>query len=241
LFGHEKGAFTDARARRLGKFEEANTGTLFLDEVGELSLSAQVRLLRVLQNGEFSRVGGNEVIKTDVRVIAASNVDLEQAVQDGRFRRDLFYRLNVYPIKLPPLRERHEDIPLLATHFLEIYKKRSNKSITGITKKALAWLRRYDWPGNVRELENAIERAVIVAQGRMIGIDDLPHAVRGAETSKAIEIEVGATVDEVEKRMILQTLAYTRGDRTRAAQMLGIGRKTLYRKLQRYNLGQTKQ
>jgi transcriptional regulator with GAF, ATPase, and Fis domain len=241
LFGHEKGAFTDARARRLGKFEEANTGTLFLDEVGELSLSAQVRLLRVLQNGEFSRVGGNEVIKTDVRVIAASNVDLEQAVQDGRFRRDLFYRLNVYPIKLPPLRERREDIPLLATHFLEIYKKRSNKSITGITKKALAWLRRYDWPGNVRELENAIERAVIVAQGRMIGIDDLPHAVRGAETSKAIEIEVGATVDEVEKRMILQTLAYTRGDRTRAAQMLGIGRKTLYRKLQRYNLEQTRQ
>jgi DNA-binding NtrC family response regulator len=241
LFGHEKGAFTDARARRLGKFEEANTGTLFLDEVGELSLSAQVRLLRVLQNGEFSRVGGNEVIKTDVRVIAASNVDLEQAVQDGRFRRDLFYRLNVYPIKLPPLRERREDIPLLATHFLEIYKKRSNKSITGITKKALAWLRRYDWPGNVRELENAIERAVIVAQGRMIGIDDLPHAVRGAETSKAIEIEVGATVDEVEKRMILQTLAYTRGDRTRAAQMLGIGRKTLYRKLQRYNLEQPKQ
>ncbi|HMG35183.1 MAG TPA: sigma 54-interacting transcriptional regulator [Blastocatellia bacterium] len=235
LFGHEKGAFTDARSRRIGKFEEANTGTLFLDEVGELSLSAQVRLLRVLQNGEFSRVGGNEVIKTDVRVIAASNVDLEQAVQDGRFRRDLFYRLNVYPIKLPPLRERREDIPLLATHFLEIYKKRSNKSITGITKKAMAWLRRYEWPGNVRELENAIERAVIVAQGRMIGIDDLPHAVQGAEASKTIEVEVGSTMDELEKRMILQTLAYTRGDRTRAAQILGIGRKTLYRKLQKYN------
>jgi transcriptional regulator with GAF, ATPase, and Fis domain len=235
LFGHEKGAFTDARVRRIGKFEEANGGTLFLDEVGELSLSAQVRLLRVLQNGEFSRVGGNEVIKTDVRVIAASNADLEQAVQEGRFRRDLFYRLNVYPIKLPPLRERQEDVPLLATHFLETYKKRSNKNITGITKKAMAWLRRYDWPGNVRELENAIERAVIVAQGRMIGIDDLPHAVRGAETSKSIEVEVGSTIEEVEKRMILQTLAYTRGDRTRAAQILGIGRKTLYRKLQSYD------
>jgi DNA-binding NtrC family response regulator len=236
LFGHEKGAFTDARSRRIGKFEEANGGTLFLDEIAEMSLSAQVRLLRVLQNGEFARVGGNEVIKTDVRVIAASNVDLEEAVRDGRFRRDLFYRLNVYPIKLPPLRERSEDVPLLATHFLEIYKKRSNKkNITGITKKALEWLRRYDWPGNVRELENAIERAVIIAQGRMIAIDDLPHAVRGAEASKTIEVEVGTTIDEAEKRMVMQTLAYTRGDRTRAAQILGIGRKTLYRKLQNYN------
>jgi DNA-binding NtrC family response regulator len=143
--------------------------------------------------------------------------------------------LNVYPIKLPPLRERHEDIPLLATHFLEIYKKRANKNITGINRKALTWLRRYDWPGNVRELENAMERAVIVAQGRMIGLDDLPHAVRGAETSKSIELEVGSTIDEAEKRMIMQTLAYTRGDRSRAAQILGIGRKTLYRKLQKYH------
>ena len=235
LFGHEKGAFTDARNRRIGKFEEANGGTLFLDEIGEMSLLAQVRLLRVLQNGEFSRVGSNETIKTDVRVIAASNVDLEEAVREGRFRRDLFYRLNVYPIQLPPLRERREDIPILATHFLEFYKKRSNKNITGITKKALAWLRRYDWPGNVRELENAIERAVIIAQGRMIDIDDLPTAVRGAETNKTIEMEVGTTINEVEKRMILQTLAYTRGDRSRAAQILGIGRKTLYRKLQQYN------
>jgi len=234
LFGHEKGAFTDARSRRIGKFEEANNGTLFLDEVAEMSLAAQVRLLRVLQNGEFARVGGNDVIKTDVRVIAATNVDLEQAVSDGHFRRDLFYRLNVYPIKLPPLRERREDIPLLAMHFLEIYKKRSNKNITGISKKALEWLRRYDWPGNVRELENAMERAVIIAQGRMIAIDDLPHAVRGAEASKTIEVEVGSTIVEAEKRMIMQTLAYTRGDRTRAAQILGIGRKTLYRKLQLY-------
>jgi len=235
LFGHEKGAFTDARARRIGKFEEANGGTLFLDEVGEMSLSAQIRLLRVLQNGEITRVGGNEVIKTDVRVIAASNADLEKGVREGRFRQDLFYRLNVYPIKLPPLRERHEDIPLLATHFLEIYKKRSNKNITGINRKALTWLRRYDWPGNVRELENAMERAVIVAQGRMIGLEDLPHAVRGAETSKSIELEVGSTIDEAEKRMIMQTLAYTRGDRSRASQILGIGRKTLYRKLQKYH------
>jgi two-component system response regulator HydG len=238
LFGHEKGAFTDARQRRIGKFEEANGGTLFLDEIGEMSLSAQVRLLRVLQNGEFTRVGGNDVIKVDVRVIAASNINLEEAVGQGRFRRDVFYRLNVFPIKLPPLRERREDLPLLAIHFLEVYKKRSNKSITGITEKALSRLRRHDWPGNVRELENAIERAVILAQGRMITVDDLPDAVKGAETEsdakKTVELEIGTTMDDVEKHVILETLNYTRGDKSRAAQILGIGRKTLYRKLQQY-------
>jgi two-component system response regulator HydG len=238
LFGHEKGAFTDARYRRIGRFEEASGGTLFLDEIGEMSLSAQVRLLRVLQNGEFTRVGGNEVIKTDVRVIAASNIDLEQGAAEGRFRRDLFYRLNVYPIRLPPLCERREDIPLLAVHFLEIYKKRSNKNITGLTEKALARLRRYDWPGNVRELENAIERAVIIAQGPMITVDDLPDNVRGAESEtdakKSFEVEIGVTMDEIEKRAILETLSYTRGDKSRTAQILGIGRKTLYRKLQQY-------
>jgi two-component system response regulator HydG len=239
LFGHEKGAFTDARTRRIGVFEEANGGTLFLDEIGEMSLAAQERLLRVLQNGEFTRVGGNEMVKTDVRVIAASNLDLEEAVGASRFRRDLFYRLNVYPIKLPPLRERREDIPLLAIHFLEIYKKRSGKNITGVTEKALARLRRYDWPGNVRELENAIERAVIITQGLMITVDDLPVGVRGAESEtdarKSVEVEIGATMDEVERRVILETLAYTRGDKSRTAQILGIGRKTLYRKLQQYN------
>jgi transcriptional regulator with GAF, ATPase, and Fis domain len=239
LFGHEKGAFTDARNRRIGKFEEANGGTLFLDEIGEMSLSAQVRLLRVLQNWEFTRVGGNEIIKADVRVIAASNIDLEEAVRENRFRRDLFYRLNVYPIKLPSLRERRDDIPLLAIHFLEIYSKRSTKNIGGITEKALARLRAYDWPGNVRELENALERAVIIAQGRMVTVDDLPDNVRGAESEtgarKIVEVEVGATIDDVEKRLILETLAYTRGDKSRTAQILGIGRKTLYRKLQQYN------
>ncbi len=238
LFGHERGAFTDARSRRIGKFEEANSGTLFLDEIGEMSLAAQVRLLRVLQNGEVVRVGGNEVIKTDVRVIAASNRDLEQAASEGRIRRDLFYRLNVYPIALPPLRERREDIPILAIHFLEKYKKRSNKDITGITEKALARLRRCDWPGNVRELENAIERAVIIAQGRLITVDDLPDAVRGAESEtdapRTVEIEIGSTISDIEKRVIVETLAHTRGDKSRAAQILGIGRKTLYRKLQQY-------
>jgi len=238
LFGHEKGAFTDARQRRIGKFEEANGGTLFLDEIGEMSLSAQVRLLRVLQNGEFTRVGGNDVIKVDVRVIAATNINLEEAVAQSRFRRDVFYRLNVFPIKLPPLRERREDLPLLAIHFLEVYKKRSSKNISGITEKALVRLRRHDWPGNVRELENAIERAVILAQGRMITVDDLPDAVKGPETEtdakKTVELEIGTSMDEVEKHVILETLNYTRGDKSRAAQILGIGRKTLYRKLQQY-------
>ena len=156
----------------------------------------------------------------------------------GRFRRDVFYRLNVFPIKLPALRERREDLPLLALHFLEIYKKRSNKNISGITEKALSRLRRHDWPGNVRELENAVERAVILAQGRMITVDDLPDAVKGAETEtdakKTVELEIGTTMDEVEKHLILETLNYTRGDKSRAAQILGIGRKTLYRKLQQY-------
>lgn len=239
LFGHEKGAFTDARNRRIGKFEEANEGTLFLDEIAEMSLAAQVRLLRVLQNGEFTRVGGNDVIKTDVRVIAATNVELEEAAREGRFRRDLFYRLNVYPIKLPPLRERRDDIPLLAIHFLEKFKKRANKNITGITERALARLRRHDWPGNVRELENAIERAVIIAQGLMITVDDLPDSVRGVESEndapRTIQVEVGSKMEEVEKQVILETLAHTHGDKSRTAQILGIGRKTLYRKLQQYN------
>jgi len=165
LFGHEKGAFTDARARRRGRFEEANNGTLFLDEVGEMTLAAQVRLLRVLQDGEFTRVGGNEVLKSDVRIIAASNFDLERAVDEGKFRRDLFYRLSVFPITLPSLRERCEDIHPLVIHFLEYYKQRTGRFISGISKAALRALVSYDWPGNVRELENAVERAVIIAAG----------------------------------------------------------------------------
>src|SRR2546421_7294266 len=176
LFGHEKGAFTDARARRQGRFEEANNGTLFLDEVGEMTLAAQVRLLRVLQDGEFTRVGGNEVLKADVRIIAASNVDLEKAVDNGTFRRDLFYRLSVFPINLPSLRERPEDIHPLVIHFLEYYKQKTGRFVSGISRDALAALMSYDWPGNVRELENAIERAVIIASGRQIELDDLPVA-----------------------------------------------------------------
>jgi transcriptional regulator with GAF, ATPase, and Fis domain len=253
LFGHEKGAFTDARARRRGRFEEANGGTLFLDEIGEMSLSAQVRLLRVLQDGEFTRVGGNELLKTDVRVIAASNVDLERAVEQGTFRRDLFYRLSVFPIRLPPLRERPEDIHPLVIHFLEHYKQKTGRFISGISREALQALMSYDWPGNVRELENAVERAVIIASGRQIELDDLPEAVskravddhahlrheriEAAREGRAIslQIDVPSSIDEIERRAIEATLDYTSGDKTRAARALGIGRKTLYRKLQQYD------
>jgi DNA-binding NtrC family response regulator len=253
LFGHEKGAFTDARSRRTGRFEEANGGTLFLDEVGEMSLSAQVRLLRVLQDGEFTRVGGNEVIKADVRVIAASNVDLKRAVELGRFRQDLYYRLSVFPIELPPLRERPEDVHTLVIHFLELYKQRTGRFISGISKDALQALMTYQWPGNVRELENAIERAVIIASGRQIELEDLPevigHTVLEArdrikvERAKAasegrtatFEITVPSSMEEIEKAAIEATLDYTGGDKTHAARALGIGRKTLYRKLDQYN------
>jgi DNA-binding NtrC family response regulator len=252
LFGHEKGAFTDARARRRGRFEEAHNGTLFLDEIGEMSLSAQVRLLRVLQDGEFTRVGGNEILKTDVRVLAASNVDLERAVELGTFRRDLYYRLSVFPIRLPPLRDRPEDIHPLVIHFLEHYKQKTGRFISGISKDALEALVDYDWPGNVRELENAIERAIIIASGRSIELDDLPEPistrvhdertqlrrerVEAASEGRAIqfEINVPSTIEEVERRAIEATLDYTGGDKTRAARALGIGRKTLYRKLLEY-------
>src|SRR5437868_3073268 len=253
LFGHEKGAFTDARALRRGRFEEANGGTLFLDEIGEMSLAAQVRLLRVLQDGELTRVGGSEVIKTDVRVIAASNVDLKRAVELGVFRQDLFYRLSVFPIKLPPLRERPEDIHPLVIHFLEHYKQKTGRFISGISKDALQALITYDWPGNVRELENAIERAVIIASGRQIELEDLPEAISKialqerdrikVERAKAasegrtttFEITVPSSMEEIERQAIEATLDYTEGDKSHAARALGIGRKTLYRKLEQYN------
>jgi transcriptional regulator with GAF, ATPase, and Fis domain len=257
LFGHEKGAFTDARARRKGRFEEADGGTLFLDEVGEMSPTAQVRLLRVLQDGEFTRVGGNEVVKADVRIVAASNVDLERAAEHGKFRRDLFYRLSVFPISLPSLRERREDIHPLVFHFLEHYKQRTGRFVSGISKEALRALVSYDWPGNVRELENAIERAVIIASGRQIELDDLPAAIGNVAAereslaraerahaasegrSTTLEIEVPSSMDDIERKAIETTLDYTSGDKTKAARLLNIGRKTIYRKLEQYNGKQT--
>ncbi|MGE3466152.1 MAG: sigma 54-interacting transcriptional regulator [Pyrinomonadaceae bacterium] len=252
LFGHEKGAFTDARSQRIGRFEEANGGSLFLDEIGEMSPSAQVRLLRVLQDGELTRVGGKHVIKTDVRVIAATNSDLERAIADGQFRKDLFYRLSVFPITLPPLRERVEDINLLVIHFLENYKEKTGRFVSGISKEAMRALVNYDWPGNVRELENAIERAIIIGSGRQIEVDDLPDAIAqtaggasaharlerataaGEGRGLGISIELPSAMDEVEKQVIEATLDYTDGDKSQAARLLNIGRKTLYRKLEQY-------
>ncbi len=252
LFGHEKGAFTDARAQRQGRFEEADGGSLFLDEIGEMSLSAQVRLLRVLQDGELTRIGGKEVIKTDARVIAATNIDLEKAIEEGKFRKDLYYRLSFFPSTLPPLRERAEDIHLLVFHFLETYKEKTGRFVSGISKEALRALVNYEWLGNVRELENAIERAVIIASGRQIELDDLPEAISKRafeafaqarqERAKAasegnsigIEIELPSAMDEIEKQVIEATLDYTNGDKSRASRLLNIGRKTLYRKLEEY-------
>jgi len=252
LFGHEKGSFTDARSQRIGRFEEADGGTLFLDEIGEMSMQAQVRLLRVLQDGEITRVGGTAVIKSDVRVIAASNVDLDQAVDDGTFRKDLYYRLSVFPINLPPLRERLEDIHLLVFHFLDRYKEKTGRFVSGISKEALRALVNYGWPGNVRELENAIERAVIIASGRQIELDDLPQAISksafeanalvrqeraraaGEGRSVGIEIELPSTMDEIERHVIEATLDYVDGDKTRASRLLNIARKTLYRKLEQF-------
>jgi transcriptional regulator with GAF, ATPase, and Fis domain len=235
LFGHERGAFTDARSRRIGRFEEANGGTLFLDEIGEMSLTAQVSLLRVLGNGEFTRVGGNDVIKTDVRVIAATNKDLEKEIEEGRFRRDLFYRLNVYPILLPPLRERPEDIEQLVAYFTERFQQKSGKRIQGISDRVLHILKSYSWPGNVRELENCLERAVIVAAGRAITEKDLPEAIRFLpDQITHVELSVPMKMEDIERIMIDKTLLYTNGDKAKAARLLGIGRKTLYRKLEQY-------
>jgi two-component system response regulator HydG len=240
LFGHERGAFTDARSRRVGRFEEAHRGTLFLDEVGEMSPAAQVTLLRVLQDGSFKRVGGSEELKVDVRIIAATNVDLKEAIKSGRFREDLYFRLNVYPIRLPALRERKEDIPLLAMHFLDMYNKRTGKVITSVSDAALRVLQAYCWPGNVRELENAVERAVIVTKGRTIKVEDLPESVmESSEVAErqTLDVEIGSSLESVERRLIEQTLAFTQGDKSQAAQILGIGRKTLYRKLEQYGQG----
>jgi two-component system response regulator AtoC len=215
-----------------------------------MSPQAQVRLLRVLQDGEFTRIGGNDVVKVDVRVIAATNVDLEQAIEDGKFRRDLYYRISSFPITLPPLRERAEDIHPLVFHFLESFKEKTGRFVTGISREALRALISYEWPGNVRELENAVERAVIIASGRQIELDDLPEAISNAAAaadahvrqerarassegrSIALEIELPATMDEVERRVIDATLDYTEGDKSRASRLLNIGRKTLYRKLE---------
>ena len=230
LFGYEKGAFTGATARKEGRFDLADAGTLFLDEVTEMKPEAQVRLLRVLQDGEYERVGGTETLTVDVRVVAATNRRIEAEVQEGRFREDLYYRLNVIPMAVPPLRERDSDITLLAQHFLTRFSQKNAKAFDGFTPEALDALGTYHWPGNVRELENAIERAVVLARGDRIGVDDLPKHLRDGSGRKHLSFEVGTPLKHVERRMIEETLRYCGGDKNLAASLMGITARTIYRR-----------
>ena len=233
LFGVERGAFTGAVARKEGRFERAHGGTLFLDEVGEMSASAQVKLLRVLQEGEIERLGGTQVVRVDVRVVAATNKDLQREVEEGRFREDLYYRLNVVEVRVPSLATRREDIPLLADHFLKRTAAKNSKVIKGISPAALQRLEGYGWPGNIRELEHAVERAVVLSRTDMVEESDLPDAVRKGPGGAAshLVLPFGISLEEIERRVIHETLRHTKGDKNLAARMLGIAVRTIYRKL----------
>jgi DNA-binding NtrC family response regulator len=235
LFGHEKGSFTGATQRKQGKFELADGGTIFLDEIGDISAKLQVDLLRVLQERAFYRVGGSEEVRVDVRVIAATNVNLQQAVAEGRFRDDLFYRLNVIEIRVPPLRDRREDIPLLANHFIERVAREMGKEVTGITEAALKILMDYHWPGNVRELENAIERAIVTCRGGKLTEEDLSFLADSA-AARPWQIPSGVTLQEMEKQLIAVTIQRTGGNIKESASILGIDRSTLYEKIKRYEI-----
>ncbi len=234
LFGHEKGSFTGAIARKRGRFELAHEGTLFLDEIGEIDQNVQIKILRVLQDKKFERVGGEETLEVDVRIVAATNRDLKAEIEKGTFREDLFYRLNVVNIHVPPLRERKDDIPLLATSFLKEFADENGKRIEGLDSRARAALYSYDWPGNVRELRNCVESAVVMAKGSIVTFDDLPPTVRPAGDAGWIRIPVGSTLGDAEKIVIRETLSSNKGNKSRTAEVLEIGRKTLHRKLAEY-------
>ena len=238
LFGHEKGAFTGADRRKEGRFIQADGGSLFLDEVSEMPLSMQVKLLRVIQEREVTRVGGEDVLSVDVRLIAATNRDLAAQVAAGGFREDLFYRLNVIRLELPPLRRRREDIPLLAQHFLGQFAERNRRTISGFTPQAMDRLIRHDWPGNVREMMNTVERAVVLSRGEHIDVSDLPPPLSDAPPAlQPPVIAVGeASLEEVEKATILQTLETVDGNKSEAARRLGVTRKTLHAKLKKYEV-----
>jgi len=250
LFGYERGAFTGAVTSKPGRFELADGGTLFLDEIGEVPVEMQVKLLRVLQESEFERVGGIKTTRVDVRVIAATNRNLEEEIEAGRFRKDLFYRLNVVPMTLPPLRERRSDVPPLVRHFIEKYNKRLNKKIESIADDALSMLQAYPWPGNIRELENMMERVLLFADGPRIEVKDLPEPVRAGIQSAVMQLSdavpilgetplkdfLKAKQAEIEKAFIVQALAKTDGNVTRAAKLLGISRKSLQTKMKDFGL-----
>jgi len=242
LFGHEKGAFTGADKRREGRFKQADKGTIFLDEISETSAAMQAKLLRVIQEREIQRVGGEETLRVDVRIVAATNRNLEDEVKNGKFREDLFYRLNVVTLRLPPLRERQDDIPLLAQHFLEKYAKKNHKQVKGISPLAMDMLLKYAWPGNVRELENVIERAVIFLADEHITEKELPSTITEAYAEKSDWVATSASVaanrplDEVEKEAILATLEDSGRNKSETARRLGITRKTLHKKLKEYGI-----
>ncbi len=237
LFGHEKGAFTGAFSTKKGMFELANGGTIFLDEIGEMNLSTQSRLLRVLEEKEFMRVGGTKTIKVDVNIIAATNVDLEKAVAEKTFRKDLYYRLKVITIKLPPLRERKEDIPLLIRAFIDAFNRENHTKVQGVSREALSKLQNYPWPGNIRELKHCIESIMVTANRKIIEVNDLPaHIIQVAHQEPEIRLKAGVSMTEVEKEAIRQTLIYTGGNKTKAAKVLNIGLRTLHQKIKDYNL-----
>jgi two-component system NtrC family response regulator len=240
LFGHEKGAFTGADKMRKGRFEIAHNGTLFLDEVGDIPQSIQVKLLRVLQEHQFERVGGTEKIEVDVRIIAATNRNLEQKIKDGTFREDLYYRLNVVSIKIPPLRERKEDILPMIENFIDKYSKENNKEKLEVSKEAIDVLMKYDYPGNVRELENIIERAVVLTRGNVIALNDLPINIRGFKDEKFIRTSEEGTLTEqveaLEKQLIFDALQQSEGNQTKAGKLLGLTERNLRYKLKKYGI-----
>jgi len=253
LFGYEKGAFTGAAGRKEGRFELADGGTLFLDEVADLSPVTQPKILRVLQEGEFERVGGTRTIRVDVRIVTATNQDLAQLVRDKRFREDLYYRLNVITVTTPPLRERREDIRVLTQHFLRVYAAKNNRTLDGLSDEALDCLEAYRWPGNVRELENVVERAVVLARGTVIEVENLPANVTersvtftreepaagrpGAAPDGVLTIRIGTPLAEIEQRVLEETLRFAKGNRTVTAKLLGIDPKTVFRKLKQAEEG----
>ncbi len=239
LFGYERGAFTGATQRKEGRFQRAHGGTLFLDEVGDMSPGVQAKLLRVLQDGVVERLGGTQPVQVDVRIVAATNRDLATEARAGRFREDLFYRLDVVAVRLPPLRERREDVPLLASAFLRGFAERNRRDVTGFSDAALQSLAAHDWPGNVRELQHAVERAVVLCRGEVVEVDDLPEAVRSSAPGRPVPpagmltIAIGTPLEEIERIVIRETLRQTRGDKNLAAQLLRVAPRTIYRKLDR--------
>jgi two-component system response regulator HydG len=242
LFGHEKGAFTGATERKIGRFERANGGTLFLDEVSDIPESMQIKLLRVLQSGEFERVGSVRTIRSDVRIVCATNKNLKEEVKTGRFRQDLFYRINVILLEVPPLRERREDIPLLAKHYLKYFAEKNRKKINSITPEALTILSQYDWPGNVRELKNIMERVAVLSRANTVTPEQLPEDIRkeseAYDTLVSTKIKEGTTIQEMEEEMIRKTLGEANRNKSLAAKKLGISRRTLYRKLAEYKISE---